>query len=115
MIRVLRSQGRAVVSAMHPAMFLRGSQARFTDPDSGDIVESGSLNHQTADIVNAALHSGFQLCHLGEHAPDEEFAARFPHAEKICRLAYATWTKLPREPDRFTIGYYLAVPRRIFV
>ena len=25
--------GRAVVSAMHPAMFLKGVQARFTDPD----------------------------------------------------------------------------------
>ena len=33
--RVLREGGRAVVSAMHPAMFLRGSQARFTDPESG--------------------------------------------------------------------------------
>lgn len=32
--RVLRSGGRAVVSAMHPAMFLRGSQARFTGPAS---------------------------------------------------------------------------------
>ena len=30
--RMLEPGGRAVVSAMHPAMFLRGSQARFTDP-----------------------------------------------------------------------------------
>ena len=39
--RVLRPTGRAVVSAMHPAMFARGSQARFTDPDSGDCSSSG--------------------------------------------------------------------------
>src|SRR5918997_3838421 len=35
--RVLRPGGRAVVSAMHPAMSLRGSQARFTDPATGDV------------------------------------------------------------------------------
>ena len=29
---VLKPSGRAVVSAMHAAMFLKGSQARFTDP-----------------------------------------------------------------------------------
>src|SRR5688572_6066755 len=31
--RVIRPGGRLLVSAMHPAMFLRGSQARFTDPE----------------------------------------------------------------------------------
>jgi hypothetical protein len=28
---------------MHPAMFLRGSQARFTDPSSGELVQPGNL------------------------------------------------------------------------
>jgi ubiquinone/menaquinone biosynthesis C-methylase UbiE len=32
--RLLKPTRRAVVSAMHPAMFLRGAQARFTDPTS---------------------------------------------------------------------------------
>src|SRR5262245_18573708 len=36
--RVLKPVGRAVVSAMHPAMFLRGAWARFTAPDSGEKV-----------------------------------------------------------------------------
>ena len=49
--RVLRPQGRAVVSAMHPAMFLRGSRARFTDPDSGEIVAPGSLPHRLGEFV----------------------------------------------------------------
>src|SRR5215212_7758758 len=49
--RVLRPGGRAVVSAMHPAMFLRGSQARFTDPASGELVRPGSLPHSVADFV----------------------------------------------------------------
>jgi malonyl-CoA O-methyltransferase len=36
--RVLVPGGRAVVSGMHPAMHLRGSQARFTDSETGEIV-----------------------------------------------------------------------------
>src|SRR5205823_5250712 len=41
--RLLKDGGRAVVSAMHPAMFLRGSQARFTDPASGEVIQPGSV------------------------------------------------------------------------
>ena len=41
--RVLRPSGRAVVSAMHPAMFLRGVQVRFSDPTSGELVEVESI------------------------------------------------------------------------
>ena len=80
--RVLRPNGRAVISAMHPAMFLRGSQARFTDPSSGEIVHPGSLPHQLGDFVMAALRAGFTLDTIDEHAPGTAFAARFPRAEK---------------------------------
>jgi SAM-dependent methyltransferase len=80
--RMLRSGGRAVVSAMHPAMFLRGSQARFTDPESGQIVQPGSLPHSFGDFVMAAVRTGFRISHIGEHAPDAAFAARYPRAEK---------------------------------
>jgi malonyl-CoA O-methyltransferase len=80
--RILRPDGRAVVSAMHPAMFLRGSQARFTDPESGRIVQPGSLAHPFGDMVMAAVRAGFRIDHIGEHAPDAAFAARYPRAEK---------------------------------
>ena len=80
--RVLRPTGFAVVSAMHPAMFLRGSQARFTDPDSGEIVQPGSLAHSLSEMINSAQGSGFRLRDIGEFAPDNEFAAQFPRAEK---------------------------------
>lgn len=80
--RMLRPGGRAIVSAMHPAMFLRGSQARFTDPDSGRIVQPGSLPHSMADFLMAAIRAGFRLDHIGEHAPDADFGARYPRAEK---------------------------------
>ena len=87
--RVLRDGGRAVVSAMHPAMFLRSSQARFTDPTSGEIVSPGSVNHSLSEMVMAALRSGFRLVDLAEHAPNAEFAAQFPRAEK-----YVGWPML---------------------
>lgn len=80
--RVLRPRGRAVISAMHPAMFLRGSQARFTDPASGDVVQPGSVAHQLGDFVNASLGAGLSLTRLTEDAPDVAFAERFPRAAK---------------------------------
>ncbi|MGA9117378.1 MAG: class I SAM-dependent methyltransferase [Bacteroidota bacterium] len=87
--RVLREGGGAVVSAMHPAMFLRGSRARFTDPASGCVVEPGSFAHTLGDFVMAALEAGFSLTGIGEYAPDAPFASRYPRAEK-----YTGWPML---------------------
>ena len=87
--RVLRDGGRTVVSAMYPAMFLRNSQARFTDPTSGDIVSPSSVNHSLSEMVMATLRSGFRPVDLAEHAPNAEFAAQFPRAEK-----YVGWPML---------------------
>src|SRR5262249_28314804 len=56
---VLRSKGRAVVSAMHPAMFLRGAQAQFADSESGERVRPGSLPHQVSDFVMAPVRASF--------------------------------------------------------
>jgi ubiquinone/menaquinone biosynthesis C-methylase UbiE len=87
--RVLRPGGRAVVSAMHPAMFLKGVQARFTDPDSGEKVQPGSFAHSIGDFAMAAVRAGFALEGVDERAPDADFAARFPRAEK-----YVDWPML---------------------
>jgi len=80
--RVLRPTGRAVVSAMHPGMFDRGSQARFTDPESGEVVQPGSIAHQMEDFTAAATQAGFFLNDVEEVAPDAAFTARFPRAKK---------------------------------
>jgi ubiquinone/menaquinone biosynthesis C-methylase UbiE len=87
--RVLRPGGRAVVSAMHPAMFLKGVQARFTDPDSGEKVQPGSVAHAVGDFVMAAVRAGFALEGVDERAPNADFAARYPRAEK-----YVDWPML---------------------
>jgi len=86
---VLRPGGRAVISGMHPAMCLRGSQARFTDPATGDVVMPGSLPHSVGAFVMAAVRAGFRLADVVERAPSEEFAANYPRAVK-----YVGWPML---------------------
>lgn len=80
--RVLKPDGRIVVSAMHPAMFLRGSQARFTDPDSGEIVQPGSLAHSLSDMLMSGILNDLRLTNLSEIAPDHAFARQYPRATK---------------------------------
>jgi malonyl-CoA O-methyltransferase len=87
--RVLKPGGRAVVSAMHPAMFLRGSQARFTDPATGDLVHPGSVAHSLGAMVMSAVSACFELLAIDELAPDARFAAEFSRAEK-----YIGWPML---------------------
>jgi malonyl-CoA O-methyltransferase len=74
---------------MHPAMFLRGSQARFTDPTSGELVQPGSIAHSISDFVMAARRAGLRLTSIEEFSPDTDFAARYPRAEK-----YIGWPML---------------------
>jgi ubiquinone/menaquinone biosynthesis C-methylase UbiE len=87
--RILRYDGRAIISAMHPAMFLRGSQARFTDPSTGELVQPGSVSHSISDFVMAAVRAGFTIADVAEFAPDREFAENYPRAEK-----YIGWPML---------------------
>lgn len=87
--RALKPGGRAVISAMHPAMWLRGSQARFTDPHSGEIVQPGSLAHSLSAFVMASLQAKLQLASIAEYSPDAIFAEQYPRAAK-----YVGWPML---------------------
>jgi ubiquinone/menaquinone biosynthesis C-methylase UbiE len=87
--RVLRAGGCAVVSGMHPAMFLRGAQAAFTDPATGEKVRPGSLVYGIGEMVMAAVRAGFRPEAIVERAPDAALAARFPRAQK-----YVDWPML---------------------
>lgn len=87
--RVLTPTGRAVISAMHPAMFLRGAMARFTDPDSGAVVTPGSFPHSVGAFVTAAVEGGFRIERVDEFSPDANLAAHVPRAEK-----YVGWPML---------------------
>ena len=73
MHRVCRQSGFVVISVMHPAMMLRGVQARFKDPASGREIRPASCAHQLSDYVMAAVRPGFSLDLLSEQAVDEHW------------------------------------------
>ena len=87
--RVTRPDGRAVVTAMHPAMFLRGVSARFLDEASGELLRPRSYVLQLSDYVMGAQDAGLRILALSEHAADETLAARVPRAAK-----YVGWPML---------------------
>jgi malonyl-CoA O-methyltransferase len=80
--RLCRPGGSVVFSVMHPAMMLKGVQARFIDPESGRRVSPESYPHQVTDYVMAAVSAGLGLQHLSEHAVDAALAARSPRGNK---------------------------------
>lgn len=87
--RILKRGGIAIFSTLHPAMFLRGSQARFTDPSTGELIQPGSVQHSMSDMVMAALRTGLRIKAIEETAPDAAFAQRYSRAEK-----YVGWPML---------------------
>ncbi len=87
--RVTRPDGRIVVTAMHPAMFLRGVSARFRDEGTGEFLRPRSHVMQVSDYVMGALAAKLRIVSLVERSPDEALAARVPRATK-----YIGWPML---------------------
>jgi malonyl-CoA O-methyltransferase len=80
--RLCTAEGFVLISAMHPAIMLRGVQARFTDPATGRVTRPASVANQISDYVMAATRAGLTFDHLSEHAIDAALAARCPRAAK---------------------------------
>lgn len=80
--RLCKPDGRVVVSVMHPALMLRGVQARFWDPQSGREVRPESHPNQISDYIMAAAGAGFHFDHVSEHAIDQALADRFPRGQR---------------------------------
>ena len=97
--RVTRPDGRIVITAMRPAMFLRGVSARFRDEGTGEFLRPRSYVMQLSDYVMGARDAGLEVVSLAERAPDDALAARVPRAAK-----YLGWPMLfvmtltPRRP-----------------
>jgi ubiquinone/menaquinone biosynthesis C-methylase UbiE len=87
--RLCRPKGRVIISVMHPAMSLKGVQARFIEPASGRRISPASHAHQMSDYLMAAIHAGLVLEQVGEYAADATLAARSPRAGK-----YLGWPML---------------------
>lgn len=80
--RAARPGGRVIATVMHPAMMLRGVQARFTDEATGERIMPASAPNQVSDYVLGALRAGLRIEHLSEHAADEELVRVAPRAQK---------------------------------
>ncbi len=87
--RVCRDDGFIVVSVMHPAMMLKGVQARFRDPRTGEEVRPQSIDNQISDYVMGALGAGLRIRRLSEFPAGQELVAKAPRAEK-----YLGWPML---------------------
>lgn len=87
--RICRQGGAVIISVMHPAMNLRGVQARFTDPASGLKIGPQSHPHTLSEYIMAALRTGLQPDHMSEHAVDASLALRCPRAAR-----YVDWPML---------------------
>jgi ubiquinone/menaquinone biosynthesis C-methylase UbiE len=87
--RICRPDGRVIVTHMHPAMMLRGVQARFWDPATGQDIRPESQPHQISDYVVAAVQGGLGIDSLVERAVDPALAQALPRAEK-----YLGWPML---------------------
>jgi malonyl-CoA O-methyltransferase len=80
--RVLRPGGRLIFTVLHPAMYLKGVSARFTDPRSGERVYVKAVDHPYGAYVTAPLRAGLQIEEIAERSIDEALAVRAPRAEK---------------------------------
>src|SRR5262245_17552482 len=80
--RVCRDSGFVIASVMHPAMELKGVQARFHETQSGLEIRPASFSHQISDYVMGALRSGLRLVELSEYCVDDSLVAQSERAEK---------------------------------
>jgi malonyl-CoA O-methyltransferase len=87
--RICSLKGFLVISVMHPAMMLRGVQARFHDAESRREIRPESFPHSLSDYFMAATGAGLHLDHASEQAVDHALAARIPRAER-----YLDWPML---------------------
>jgi ubiquinone/menaquinone biosynthesis C-methylase UbiE len=78
--RVAREDGEILVTAMHPAMFLKGVSANFRD-ESGE-VRPRSHVATLSDYVMGAIDAGLVVVTLAERSVDEALAARNERSHK---------------------------------
>ena len=87
--RLCRHSGWVVISVMHPAMSLRGVQARFIEPRSGRRISPAGYAHRTSDYLMAAIRAGLTLEQVSEYVVDTALSTRSPRAGK-----YLDWPML---------------------
>jgi ubiquinone/menaquinone biosynthesis C-methylase UbiE len=92
--RLCAPSGLVVISVMHPAMLLKGVQARFIDPQSGRRISPLSYSHQTCNYLMAGIGAKLRLSYIGEYCVDSGLVARSPRAGRYLgwpMLLLMTW------------------------
>ncbi|MBN1348161.1 class I SAM-dependent methyltransferase [candidate division KSB1 bacterium] len=82
MKRICVADGFILISVMHPAMLLKGVEAQFTEPVSGQKIRPCSVPNQISDYVMAAMRAGLVIDEMREHIVDRQLAERSPRAVK---------------------------------
>ena len=80
--RVCRKTGFVVASVMHPAMELKGVQARFRDAVSGVEIRPASASHQISEYVMRARDAGLRVGDMSEYRVDAALESRSERARK---------------------------------
>lgn len=98
--RVLRPGGFLIASMMHPALMLRGVQARYTEPATGQKVHPQSYPHRICEYVMAAAQTGFAFIEMSEHDVTPALAEKEPRAERYVGWPMLLLFKLQHVADR---------------
>jgi ubiquinone/menaquinone biosynthesis C-methylase UbiE len=110
--RLCRPSGFVIISVMHPAMSLRGVQARFIEPQTGCRLSPAGHPHRMADYLTAAARAGLSLEYISEHAGDKSLAARSPRAGKYRGWPMLLLMKLGPCPTRTACGQHRTARRQ---
>ena len=76
--RVLRAGGELFLCELHPVRQMRGGQANFVNPETGEPERVTAFLHDVSEYVNAGLGAGFELVHLGEWRDAEALRSDLP-------------------------------------
>jgi ubiquinone/menaquinone biosynthesis C-methylase UbiE len=94
--RICKRDGYIVISVMHPAMMLRGVEARFRDPSTGQEIRPRSVANSISDYVMAAVASALSIEDMSEHAVSAELVKTVPRAERYLGWPMLLMMKLRR-------------------
>ncbi len=88
-VRISKKTSFIYISAMHPAMLLKGTQANFKDPKTGKEFRPKGYPHKIADFVQNMNTQGLLIEKMNEFTCNKELMVQFPKAEK-----YLNWPML---------------------
>ncbi|WP_394842058.1 methyltransferase domain-containing protein [Pendulispora brunnea] len=96
--RICKQDGFILISVMHPAMLLRGVQARFVDPKTGIETRPKASTNLLSDYVLAAQIANLPFLILSEHTMDVAIAAKAKRARKYIGWPVLLMMKLAPPP-----------------